>query len=29
VLMRDPNGMKALMREAVAAAKRRAEELAG
>jgi pyrroline-5-carboxylate reductase len=29
VLMRDPDGMKALMREAVAAAKRRAEELAG
>lgn len=29
VLMRDPNGLKALMREAVAAAKRRAEELAG
>jgi pyrroline-5-carboxylate reductase len=29
VLMREPNGLKALMREAVAAAKRRAEELAG
>jgi len=29
VLMRDPNGLKALMREAVAAAKRRAEELSG
>jgi pyrroline-5-carboxylate reductase len=29
VLMRDPDGLKALMREAVAAAKRRAEELAG
>lgn len=29
VLMRDPDGMKALMYEAVAAAKRRAEELAG
>lgn len=29
VLMREPNGMKALMRDAVAAAKRRAEELAG
>ncbi|MGO4526891.1 pyrroline-5-carboxylate reductase [Microvirga sp. 2MCAF35] len=29
VLMRDPNGLKALLREAVAAAKRRAEELAG
>ncbi|KLK93726.1 pyrroline-5-carboxylate reductase [Microvirga vignae] len=29
VLMRDPGGLKALMREAVAAAKRRAEELAG
>lgn len=29
VLMRDPSGLKALMREAVAAAKRRAEELAG
>lgn len=29
VLMRDPDGMRALMREAVAAAKRRAEELAG
>jgi pyrroline-5-carboxylate reductase len=29
VLMRDPDGMKALMKEAVAAAKRRAEELAG
>ena len=29
VLMRDSNGMKTLMREAVAAAKRRAEELAG
>jgi pyrroline-5-carboxylate reductase len=29
VLMREPNGQKALMREAVAAAKRRAEELAG
>ncbi len=29
VLMRDTDGMKALMREAVAAAKRRAEELAG
>lgn len=29
VLMRDPNGLKGLMREAVAAAKRRAEELAG
>ncbi|MCG7391865.1 pyrroline-5-carboxylate reductase [Microvirga sp. ACRRW] len=29
VLMRDPDGLKSLMREAVAAAKRRAEELAG
>jgi pyrroline-5-carboxylate reductase len=29
VLMRDQNGLKALMREAVAAAKRRAEDLAG
>ncbi|MXQ10362.1 pyrroline-5-carboxylate reductase [Microvirga makkahensis] len=29
VLMRDPDGLKGLMREAVAAAKRRAEELAG
>jgi pyrroline-5-carboxylate reductase len=29
VLMREPHGLKALMREAVAAAKRRAEELAG
>jgi pyrroline-5-carboxylate reductase len=29
VLMREPNGLKALMHEAVAAAKRRAEELAG
>jgi len=29
VLMRDPGGLKDLMREAVAAAKRRAEELAG
>ena len=29
VLMRDPNGLKALMHEAVAAAKRRAGELAG
>jgi pyrroline-5-carboxylate reductase len=29
VLMRDPDGLKALMREAVAAAKRRAQELAG
>ena len=29
VLMRDPDGMRALMREAVAAAKQRAEELAG
>ncbi len=29
VLMREPNGLTALMREAVAAAKRRAEELAG
>jgi pyrroline-5-carboxylate reductase len=29
VLMAEPNGLKALMREAVAAAKRRAEELAG
>jgi pyrroline-5-carboxylate reductase len=29
VLMADPGGMKALMGEAVAAAKRRAEELAG
>ncbi|WP_112662684.1 pyrroline-5-carboxylate reductase [Microvirga flavescens] len=29
VLMADPGGLKALMREAVAAAKRRAEELAG
>ncbi|WP_243371217.1 pyrroline-5-carboxylate reductase [Microvirga solisilvae] len=29
VLMHEPNGLKALMREAVAAAKRRAEELAG
>jgi len=29
VLMRDPGGLKGLMREAVAAAKRRAEELAG
>ncbi|HZH11632.1 MAG TPA: pyrroline-5-carboxylate reductase [Microvirga sp.] len=29
VLMRDPGGLEALMREAVAAAKRRAEELAG
>jgi len=29
VLMADPNGLKGLMREAVAAAKRRAQELAG
>ena len=29
VLMADPGGLKALMRDAVAAAKRRAEELAG
>jgi len=29
VLMRDPDGLKALMQEAVAAAKRRAQELAG
>lgn len=29
VLMRDPDGLKGLMRDAVAAAKRRAEELAG
>jgi pyrroline-5-carboxylate reductase len=29
VLMADPGGLKALMRDAVAAAKRRAKELAG
>jgi pyrroline-5-carboxylate reductase len=29
VLMRDPGGMRELMRQAVAAAKRRAGELAG
>ena len=29
VLMAEPNGLKALMRDAVAAAKRRAEELSG